>query len=559
MLKSLSIKNFAIIKNIDINFESKFNVIVGETGAGKSMVLDALNFVLGGKSNKDNIRHNEQSMSVRAVFENYNKNTANILSEYDIEQEDVLIISRSFNQEGKSSCLVNGQSVTVSMLKNIAETLLDFYGQHENVELLKVKNHIQMLDACDVSIENLKDEVYKKIKLKNDITSQIQSLGGDESNRERMIDLLNFQIKEIESAQIKQDEEDELKYQLSLMQNSEKIVESVSGAVNALKQSNLSIVSQLIENASAHDESLKELKSRAKSAIIELEDVCDSLSDYVSSLNFSESDMDKIDSRLDVIKSIKKKYGQSLEHVNSYLEKIKVDYDNLVNCEDKMNELNDNLKNVNKELFDLSKQLRGKRLLVSNKIQTLIEKELSSLGMKNARFVVKFNDIPTSPDFNYTKNGFDEVEFLWSANLGEELKSLAKTISGGEMSRFMLAVKNVLANPDSVSTLVFDEIDSGISGETGLMVAQKMANLSQSYQLLCISHMQQVTAMADKYIFIEKKSDNCETISQAKEIDGDDVISYIAGMTGMKQSETAINTAKELKNISDLYKANLNK
>ena len=555
MLSQLSIKNFAIIKNQSLNFSSGFNVLIGETGAGKSIIIDALNFALGEKANKDNIRKNEIQMSVKATFENYNNATKQLLDNFDIPQDDLLIISRTFTVEGKSSCKINGEPVTLTMLKQIAETLVDSYGQHDNVELLKISNHIKLLDAsCNNTLDNLKNNISQHLKQLSEVDKQIETLGGSSENRERLIDLLTYQITEIENANLRKNEEEELKEKLAIASNAENLLQKLSNASNLLNSSRLTETLSPIQSIISYDNNLDNVYQRLSSAIIEIEDINEFIKDYISNLSFDEKEIEELDSRLDTIKLLKRKYGQSYEDIMTFLETSKQELYNLQNSDKKLSELNNQRNQILQKLYNDSISLHQLRQQSATVIEKQILSELKCLGMKNAKFVIHFNDIPDLSEAKFTKNGFDNVEFMFSANLGEEPKSLAKIISGGEMSRFMLAVKNVLNSKDTISTLVFDEIDSGISGEIGSMVAQRIAKLSKSYQILCITHLQQVTAMADNFILIKKHTIDGQTESFGTSIVGEEIINYIATLSGQGTTKTSIANAKELLSWAKQFK-----
>lgn len=559
MLSQLSIKNFAIIKNQSLNFTSGFNVLIGETGAGKSIIIDALNFALGEKANKDNIRKNETQMSVKATFENYNNLTKQILDNFDIPQDDVLIISRTFTLEGKSSCKVNGETVTLTMLKQIAETLVDSYGQHDNVELLKISNHIKLLDAsCNHEIENIKNNISALLKQLSEINNQIETLGGSSENRERLIDLLSYQIDEIENAQLQKDEEEELKEKLAIASNAENLLQKLSDVSNILTSSRLEETLTPIQSVISYDNNLEDAYQRLSSAIIEIEDINEFIKEYISKLSFDEKEIKELDTRLDNIKLLKRKYGQSYEDIMLFLKNSKQELYNLQNSEIRLAELNKQKKDIVNNLYDYSIKLHTIRQQSAKIIEKQILSELMLLGMKNAKFVIQFAAIPNIDEAKFSKNGLDNVEFLFSANLGEEPKSLAKIISGGEMSRFMLAVKNVLNNKDTISTLVFDEIDSGISGEIGSMVAQRIAKLSKYYQILCITHLQQVTAMADNFILITKHIVDGQTESAGTSIYGEEITNYIATLSGQGTTQTSIANANELLAWAKHFKGQVN-
>lgn len=561
MLLSLKIKNFALIADQTIEFDKGFNVLVGETGSGKSLILDALAFALGEKASKINMRTGESKMFVQAVFDNYSSEVNDWLEQNGIETDDYLIISRTQNLEGKTECRINGVMVTVGLLKSMAELLVDAYAQNENIELLKVKNHIKILDAyVQEEVEPIKTKIIEQIKCLNELQEQMSFIGGNQANRERELELLNYQINDIESANLIVGEDDELKQKIEKLSNFEKIFDNVKQSNDLLSNVllDLSNASNSLEYAGKFDDELKKFNQRLVSCKIEIDDINDSLSTYLSDIDFNQNELAELDLRLEAIKLLKKKYGAAIPDVLEYLQKIKIDYDNLLFGEEKLIKLQKQFDVIRQELYDLSIKLSCIRQKVSKDIESMVMQELSFLGFKNALFKVSFAPIPEVNDAEFTKNGLDNIEFLLSANAGEELKSLSKTISGGEMSRFMLALKNVFAKCLNSLTLVFDEVDTGISGEIGQCVAERLAKLSKNSQLICITHLCQVSAMADKYIFVKKDVLENKTFTTVKYLNDDEVIKYIAIASGAQPTEVAMQFAKELKQKATDFKDSLN-
>lgn len=560
MLQTLSIKNFAIIENTSLNFDLGFNVLIGETGAGKSIIFDALKFVLGEKANKENIRSGCSQLSVKATFLNPNKNVLEKLNEYQIDCDDVLIISRTYNIDGKSNCSVNGETVTVNMLKQLGDLLYDIYGQNDSTSLLNVKNHLKIMDMYNPEI--LQDE---KLQIKNElieyktIEEKINAIGGQGADRERLIDLLSYQINEIESLNIRNNEDVELQQEINSLSNYEKLTTNLENCYNLLSNNNLNSGLNNLISVLEYAPTLKECFDRLQSSIIEIDDIKSNIKEYLSNLSSSDNNIDELNERLDKIKFIKKKYGPTIQDVYEFLDKSKNQLDDLLNGEEKLSKLI-LLKQQKKEmLYELSLRLHKKRVAISKEIECKVKEELESLGMKNTVFTIKFDSMPHIDNAEFTNNGLDKVEFLFSANIGESQKSLSKIISGGEMSRFMLALKNVFNKSEDVSLLVFDEIDSGVSGEIGLKVGQKLALLSKKYQVLCITHLAQVTALADKFIFIKKYVENNVTKSVATYLDDKEILVYLSSLFGSVTSDVSIMHAQELLNLAKEYKNSLNK
>ncbi len=560
MLKTLTIKNFAIIENISLSFHLGFNVLIGETGAGKSIILDALNFVLGDKPSKDNIRHGSTELSVKAAFENVSNNIKEKLNEFQIECDDILIISRSFSIEGKSTSLINGEPVTVSMLKQIGNMILDFYGQNESVSILNVKNHLKMLDAYKPTLLiSSKEKIFQYISAYKELESQIKNIGGNGEDRERTLELLSYQIKEIENAHIEKDEDERLAEKIQTLSNFEKISTSLNQCYNALNNNELQSALTNLDIAQRYDNKLIQYNERLNSCLIDIEDISSSIKEYLSNLSFSETELDNITERQEQIKTLKKKYGPTLNDVESYLKKVKEDYDNILNSEQILKNLILKQNEIRHNLYNECLNLHNLRINLKTEIEKKVKDELNFLGMKNTKFEISFKELKPEEECNFTNNGIDEVEFLFSANVGEQQKSLSKTISGGEMSRFMLAIKNVFAQENEVSILVFDEIDSGVSGEIGYKVGQKLAMLSKKYQIICITHLAQVTALADRHIFISKVVENNQTKSIARYFDESQLLEYLSTLFGSKSSEIGLMHSKELLNMANEYKQSLNK
>lgn len=560
MLQTLSIKNFAIIESTSLSFNLGFNVLIGETGAGKSIILDALNFVLGAKPNKDDIRNGETEMSVKAVFGDIKKQVIEKLNEFQIDYDDLLIISRSFNSDGKSSCSINGEPVTVGMLKQIGTLLMDMYGQHESLDLLNTKNHLKMIDSYKPeTLAKEKDEIKNLLTKLKDVQEQMNKLGGEGEDRERIIDILNYQINEIEQANLKVGEDLELTNQIATLSNFEKIFSSLGQSYNSINSSDLSQALSNLQYAGNFDNNIKLLSDRLSSCLIDLEDISMSIKEYLSNVNFSEHEIDSLTERLETIKTLKKKYGGTIEDVIAYLEKSKQELDNILHSEEILSKLAVQKADIQNQLYNQCVLLHNKRLQISKTIETNVEAELKTLGMNNTKFSISFKELKSLQECAFTQNGIDDVEFLFSANAGEKERSLVKTISGGEMSRFMLALKNVFASTEDVELIIFDEIDSGVSGEIGYKVGQKLATLSNKYQIICITHLPQVTALADCYIYIKKFTENGHTKSVASYLNDEQVIEYLSSLFGSNKSEAGMLHAKELLDRAKSFKHELNK
>ncbi len=548
MIQSLSIKNVAVIKNIDVEFGEGLNILLGETGAGKSIIFDSLNFVLGAKADRTLIRTGENEMRVDAVFSNLSSNVQAFLKELGFDGEEIGL-SRSLTIGGRSSVRINGIPVVLSVLKEVGELLVDSYSQHENVELLKSKNHLNMLDKFGgEEVGKLKEKIRSKHCLIYELNKKLANLGGDEFERERKKSLLDYQIKEIEDAELKQGEEDELNEKLKFFTNAEKIYESISICQTLLDNGVNSCISALQQSSNAlaglvNFNEINDCRERLESARYEVSDICDTLEDIKSSTDFDEREFEKLDRRSDLIKSITKKYGGNIESALMYLSKAKDEFSMLEDSEVMLSKLEKEKSLLEKEMKDVSLNLSGLRKKIALGIKNKVNIQLKQLGMKSSIFEIKFSEME-----KIGIDGIDDVEFVFSANKGQEAKSLSKTASGGELSRFMLAFKTIFASAGTAQTLIFDEIDAGISGETGNIVGDKLNNITKETQVLCITHLPQVACYGDDFYFVSKRESNDNTVAEIKHLQNDEISYNIARMiVGDKVSDIALKQTEEMR------------
>ncbi len=566
MLSYLKIKNVALIDELVINFEEGFNVLTGETGAGKSIIIDSLNFVLGGKVNKTLIRSGQSFMRVEALFlPPYEDKVKSVLNEYDIEEEELLIV-RTYSDNGKNDIKLNGNTLTASMLKNITGHLVDILGQHEHQSLLKDKYHLSIIDNLNPNELNLiKSQVLDLYSRYKDILNKMDDIGSSAENRERMLDLLKYQIDEIEKANIKDDEDVELSNEKIKMLNSEKIAVNLNNAYGELNSSYNASVTDCLKKASnylntivQYDASLGGLVERIDSARFELQDVAETLKQINEENAFDQDRFDEIDQRLDLIKTLKRKYGNSTQEIKAFLQESKDKYDSLLNSEQMLNKLRGELNTTVDELYEVSCKLSNMRRDIATKLEDQVHSQLVDLGMKNARFKVCFKELEDKDFVKFSTNGIDDVHFEFSANMGQVLKPLSEVISGGEMSRFMLGIKNILADIDNINTLVFDEIDTGISGDIGFTIACKMANISNGHQVISISHLPQIAAMADSNYLITKVVEDGQTYTRVARLQEEVVLQEVARLSGgEKSSEISLQHARELRQRCVVYKKSL--
>lgn len=546
MLTSLKIENVAIIESAAIEFGCGLNVLTGETGAGKSIVIDSINAILGERTSRDIIRTGAQSAKVYAVFEDVNAKVRNFLDENGIDCEDgVLIINRTLSREGKNVCRLNGAPVTVSMLREIGSELIDIHGQHDNQALLSPEKHCGFVDSFAGNAEIIADYREKYGRL-CEVRSKLKKLTTDESSKSQRIDFLTYQIDELEKAEITPGERDELKARKTLINNSQKVIESLNVAYEALKADGAGIdmitdAESEISDASAYMEALGEASEKITDIRYELEDIAETVRDAMSEVDFDQSELEEIDERLDLLYRLSKKYGNTEEEMLEYLEKAKTELDNIAFSEEKVKELQKQEKEALAETEATAKKLTESRKTAGEKLSEAICSELEFLDMPNVRFVVKCDDI------GLTENGKDEIEFLISANVGEEPKPLAKIASGGELSRIMLAIKNVLAEADGVDTMIFDEIDTGVSGRAAQKIAMKLRSASKGRQVICVTHLAQIAAQGDVHLYISKSVSDGKTYTNIKSLIEEDRVAEIARiMGGMEITKLQLESAREM-------------
>ena len=567
MIEKLLIKNIALIESVEINFKNGLNVLSGETGAGKSVILESLNFFLGAKADKTLIRSGCEECFVRAEFDvTNNDNVAKILDEFDIDNDDILTISRKFNLDGKSSIKVNGVTVTASMLKRITALLVDLHGQSEHFHLLKTSNQLDLIDRFGgdkiLDVKNKLAELYANLKkVKNDLSE----LGGDdESQRLIKLDVLNYQINEIENSSLKENEENELIEIKNKLAHQEKIVTALNAVKSVICDEGgvsdvLTTANKVLSSVSDFSDDYASLYERLYAAYSELDDIGSCAGNLLDDFDFSEYNPDEIEDRLELIKSLKKKYGGDIESIFAYLANAKEEKEKLEKFNETTEELQKNRNNLQKELYENYIVLSNLRRESSNVFAKNVLNELKELGMNKARFEVYFSDVATFEQCKFdSANGINQIEFRFSANLGEPLKPLSLVISGGEMSRFMLSIKAQTAKYNDISTFIFDEIDAGISGVIAKVVAEKFAKISKSVQVIAITHLPQISAMADNNLLIEKTETADKTVTTVKNLDESQKIIEITRLIGgTADSQSAVIHAKELIEKANEFKKNI--
>lgn len=568
MLLQLDIQNIALIDKLSLEIAPGLNVLTGETGAGKSILIDSINAVLGERVSKDIIRNGKDRAVIEAVFGYDNMVMDNILQQMGIETEDGnIIISREISLSGKNTCRINGRLVNVSVLKQVGEMLLDIHGQHDNQSLLKTESHVELLDAFGgTAVEEVKTEYSELFAQYKSIRAKLRGLEGDKGEIARRMDMLNFQIDEIRNARLKIGEDESLSRQRQVLANSEKIMNSINKAYGLLNEGgdngnsalyNSNKALQELSNILRYDQALIPVSEKLESIVYQLEDVCEELRAKREDDGFNPEMLSSIEERLDIIARLKRKYGSTVEEVLEFFRSSQKEYEELLQSESIAEELNKGLSDILLKLNSKAGKLHAERVKAAAILEKSITWELENLEMKNSSF--KANIIFDEAAQHYTKNGLDTVEFLISSNMGEPLKPLSKIASGGEMSRIMLAIKTILANVDEIPTLIFDEIDTGISGKAAQKVGEKLSYISKTHQVLCVTHLSQLAAMADNHLFIEKNSNDVNTFTTVRYLDKKGRVEEIARIIGGSDiTALALKHAEELIEAAGIFKQNIN-
>ncbi len=548
MLSRLYIENIAVIERVECELSKGFNVLTGETGAGKSIIIDSINAVLGGRTSRDLIRTGAVKAFVSAQFENAGALALKAAQEQGIEVEDgALIVSREIREDGKNNCRINGRPVTVAALKEVGRYLINIHGQHETTALLNPDTHIHYVDALAENSDLLRKykEIYNEYK---QIRIAIVKLDSAEKDKQNRADMLRYRVEELSSAALRDGEAAELTEKRSIIRNFENINRALSAAVAALygdedSSGACEAVSSAYESTSAVSAvfpQVKELSSRLKEAGYELGDIADTLRAELSAMEFDPDELDAIETRLSVLENIIKRYGSEKEAI-AYLDEASKELEMIDNSEFIRQELEEKRLNTLKRLEQAANKITDSRLSAAKSFTEKVEEELSYLDMPSVRLSVSVQRT------NLTENGCDSIEFLICTNAGEEPKSLSRIASGGELSRIMLAFKNVLAGKDNVDTLIFDEIDTGISGKAAQKVALKLKEVSAARQIICVTHLAQIAARADTHLFISKNTENGRTSTSVSLLDYNEREHEIARIiSGDSITEAVLETAAQM-------------
>ena len=558
MLELLHIENIAIIEAADIEFAPGFNALTGETGAGKSIVIDSLSAVLGQRTSRELIRTGADKAFVSAAFTDVLPGMAEELG-IQPEADGTLLLQREIQTDGKNVCRVNGRPVTVSQLRALGARLLNIHGQHDGQQLLDEEQHIVYLDSFGKT-EKLKETYTVKYKRFTDIRRQIQSLQMDEAEKARRVDTLKYQIEELRRAKLKPGEEEELTTRRGMLRNAEKFLDAVAGADYALNGDDsgggaLSALRQAQDALGAvrHlDDGFGQLYERLSEAYSEVYDIAATVEDKRGELDVSPGELDRVEGRMDQLYRLKKKYGATVEDMLDYLERCQTELAQIEDAGDTLERLEQELSRAEKEARQAAQALSDARRAAAERLTEQILAELQQLDMGKIRFAVDFAEKPLDGD------GMDAVRFLMSANTGEALRPIHKIASGGELARIMLAMKNVLSEQDHVGTMVFDEVDTGVSGRAAQKVAEKMARISRSKQVLCVTHLPQLAAMADTHFSVEKGEKNGRTYTEVRRLEREQRRQELARLTGGSHvSQTMLDGAEELLEQAEAFKAAL--
>ena len=535
MIETLHIENIGIIDDITIDLKKGLNIITGETGAGKSLVVDAMSIICGNRFSKDIIKTGKEYCLVEIILSNDKAN-------------DNIVVSREIALSGKNKCKINGRLVTVNELKSYMSSVINIHGQNDNQNLLDENNHIKYLDAfCN---DSLKCKKEKYLKLYNEYIAlklELKSNYGNDKERKRMLDLLDYEIKEIDNANFKVGEEEALEEKSKIMRNSEKIYECISSAENVISSNVLNDIDNTLRNLSKiseYNELYKKESDRLQGIYYELEDLSQKLYTYKEDISFDEIENNEVIKRLDLLYSLKRKYGNNIEEILEYRNNIQIKKEEIENMEEHLSNVSLRIEEIKKDMLKLAHELSNIRKENGTKLENMINKELSDLEMKNAKIKI---DIEFDVNYKFNTNGLDKVTFKILTNIGDEFKPLSKIASGGEISRVMLAIKKVLSETDEVDALVFDEVDTGISGKAGSVVGSKLKSISKNHQVMCITHLGVVAAYADNNYYISKAVCDDKTISKVKLLDEAETINEIARISFGVLSTVAIESAKELR------------
>lgn len=538
MITNLHIKNIGIIDDLEIDLNKGMNVLTGETGAGKTLIIDSISIICGGRFSKEMIRKGENHSYVELCM--YVPNDVNSI-------DGNIIITREIYNNGRNMCKINGRLVTVTELKNFMSNYIEIHGQNDNQKLLDSRTHIKYLDNFSgEEIFQLKNEYKEKYQRYNEIRRELKNNYGDEKEKQRKLDLLRYQLNEIQEARLKDGEESELEERSKLIRNSEKIAKNLSEAEMAVGENTIDLIGNAIralEKIENIDRKYEETTASLKDIYYGIQEISSNLSGYLSDIEFDEQEREEVETRLDIIDNLKRKYGNNIEEILKYADEIADEIKKIENVDEYNNKLKNEQKQIEKEMTKIAEKISKIRKENAEELNKKINKELEDLEMKNAKINVKVE----YKIEQFFEDGKDQVGIYIKTNVGENESELTKIASGGEMSRIMLAIKKVLAEVDKMPVMIFDEIDTGISGKAAKSVANKMKSISKNHQVLCISHLAPIAAMADYNYFISKKVENDRTCTSIKLLNEQEVLCEIARISSGEINDVTLQYANELR------------
>ena len=559
MLNELHIENIAVIEKADISFEKGLNVLTGETGAGKSIVIDSIGAVLGGRVSRELVRHGAEKGVVTAVFDA--EGCEQWLEENEIDADAELILQRRITADGKSSCRVCGAPVTAAQMKELALRLVDIHGQNDGRQLMDERRHREYLDRFGVAEAELA-EYAARYKSYSDIKKEIESLKMDEIEKERLSESLRYQIQELERAELKAGEYDELAARRDLLRNSEKLTEALTEALGCLYEGDDNAVAfaqnagYYLQRAAAIAPELEETAQNISGAAFTLADAAETVRDFMEALNFSPEEYDALETRLSLLNRLERKYGRADTELIAYLDECRNRLDEIEYADERIEKLEKKRGEAKAACLAQAEQLGQRRREAAKELEARITRELRELNMPSVRFKVEFARLENEDGFD--RHGADEIRFIMSANAGEELGRISRIASGGELSRIMLAMKNVFAENDPVQTMIFDEIDTGVSGVAAQRVGEKLYSVSLGKQVMCVTHLPQIAAMADNHCLIHKQERAGRTYTEVTRLDAEGRMRELARLHGGENiTKTTLASAEEQLALAQKYKDGL--
>jgi len=558
VLQSLHVKNFAIIDETEVDFRKHLNILTGETGAGKSILIDSVNAAIGGKISKDCIRRGAEYALVELTFGELSSTIVELLEQKDIyPEEGMLVLSRKIMESGKSICKINGETVTAAILKEIAGYLIDIHGQQEHHSLLQKSSHLKFLDRfAKDALGTLPMQLEEAYKIWRVAKEELENAVVDEEERNRELSFLSYALEEIEGARLSIGEDDLLEEEYKVLSNSKQIVEAVSSGIRFTKDADdnaeelIARAQRYVSKVSSYDEKLRDLEEILNNVQDMLSDFNSQANDYLDSMEDSGQRFFEVEQRLNVINQLKGKYGDSIPKILAYKEECNEKIETYQNYDAYLAKLRKDYQDAEQKCLALCEKISEVRKIYADKMTVAMKNALRDLNFSDVQFA-----LPLERAEHFSASGYDTCEFMISLNLGESLKPLTKVASGGELSRIMLAMKSVLAEQDEIPTLIFDEIDTGISGRTAQMVSEKMAQIGAEHQILCITHLSQIAAMADAHYLIEKSVEAGRTKTEIRELSDDEIYHELARILGGAEITTAVlQNAKEMKQLADRVK-----